>query len=154
MERIIAVVLLTLIGPAQAELVKERARGVGVQQLFGPEAFPFCGGWVELWAQREDSGPIDLFVKLSPPEGKVWKAWNAHVVVENQASKPNPIRFASDQTVEFPGDRTNVLHLSMSADGVDRREKEKTAAIPVGLRPFEGCATGQLQRGVVLKAPL
>ncbi len=114
--------------------------------LLGPEAFPFCGGWVELRVQHQAGEEDRVFLKAAPPPGQSWKIWNAHVVVEDPARAGEPIRFTELEDLDTAGSKTNVVSWKLNA-----RREDVRAGIRVALKPFEGCAPGQETRGVVLK---
>ena len=127
--------------------VQEKADVMDVDRghfLLGPEAFEFCGGWVEIWGEIESSWRGELFVKVTPPAGANFKLWNAHVVAEDPQVPNQPIRFRDHTELSTDKSKTNVITLSFDSGKPPRDLK-------VALQPFEGCQAGQAIRGVVLK---
>lgn len=118
--------------------------------LLGPESFPFCQGWVEIWAQiRPHQDPL-LHLKLSPPNGAKWHVWNSHVVVESDAIPGKPLKFDGFKDFDTSDERGNVVRWTVDVPSALLGEK----GLKVALRPFTGCAADQAIRGVVLKNEL
>lgn len=117
--------------------------------LMGPELIEFCGGLVEVWAQVRAFGPSELRLKFSVPQGASWRVHNAHVVVENPARPNVPQRFQSFEQFEAPQKSTNVMRLKMDLESFD-----PTHGLKVAFRAFEGCASDQAIRGVILREHL
>lgn len=123
-------------------LVDQTSEGV----VLGPEVFPFCGGWVEVFAQVRPLEPTRVVVKASPPAGTDWTVRNAHVVVEAGGGSSGPLRFEGVQEVHIHGGEGRVT--SWPLVSVPGKVED---GLKVALVPFEGCPSGQALRGVVLR---
>ncbi len=114
--------------------------------VLGPEAFQFCGGWVELWAQVRVGHPTRVLVKASPPTGSSWTIRNAHVVVEPADVQAGPIRFSEPLEFQIHDGEGKVTSWPLVSDLIKIEESLKVA-----VQPFDGCPSDQSTRGVVLR---
>lgn len=121
-------------------------------EVLGPEAFQFCGGWVEVWAQLRTPHDTRLLLKLSPPVNTHWWIRNANVVVEPVDGASDPIRFTEPQEFEARGG--GIGQGLVTAWTLDSAAPSAERGLKVALRPFEGCTLGQEVRGVVIRPVL
>ena len=113
--------------------------------LLGPDAFPFCGGYVEIWGTVPYSSIAQLHIKLSPPVGKNWKVWNAHIILEHPDRPDHLLDLSKVDSFDTKEEKGNVLNWNVSLEGMD-----PSKGLKVAFRPFEGCEGKQEMRGVVL----
>ena len=123
---------------------KGMAYSVTSKKLFGPEVFPFCGGWVEVFIRvAEDIGQrtSEFVLKATPPEGKQWTISNGNIVVENPTVPDEHMKFESLEKFEVKkgGINTHIWKLPWFLT-----DKYKVALLPV-----EGCS--DQPHGLVLK---
>jgi hypothetical protein len=124
-------------------VVEEKPHEYSSKRLYGPEAFEFCGGWVELWIQDGDYLP-QFILKATPPAGE-WGISNGNIIIEDPNIKEQPIRFS-----DFESFKTKAGEINTHIWTFPRIKNEKNE-FKVALLPFAGCTPDQKTRGVVLK---